>query len=54
MQLQFSISAAQLDVLASRNNASRIAENTRTQLRLHAFVERALVLWLPLLAPDNA
>ena len=51
MQLQFSISAAQLDVLASRSNAKRIAANTRTQLWLHAFVERALVLWLPLLAP---
>lgn len=51
MQLQFSISAAQLDVLASRNNAKRIAANTRKQLWLHAFVERALVLWLPLLAP---
>ncbi|MDP2714369.1 hypothetical protein [Rheinheimera sp.] len=51
MELHFSISAAQLDVLASRSNAKRIAANTRMQLGLQAFVERGLMLWLPLLAP---
>lgn len=51
MELHFSISAAQLDILASSSNAQRIAANARAQLALQACFERGLMLWLPLLAP---
>lgn len=49
MELNFKISAAQLDTLAENNKTKRMAKSALQGEWLHAYIECSLLLWLPLL-----
>ncbi|WP_338727861.1 hypothetical protein V8687_08650 [Shewanella baltica] len=51
MELKFLITREQLITIAERINSARIANNARFAKRMHAFIVRALLLWIPLLSP---
>jgi hypothetical protein len=51
MELQFLITREQLITIAERIDSARIANHARLAKRMHAFIVRALLLWIPLLSP---
>lgn len=51
MELKFSITQEQLITIAKKINSERMAKNARLAILLHAFIVRALLLWIPLLSP---
>ncbi|MBW3525563.1 hypothetical protein KO533_03115 [Shewanella sp. NKUCC05_KAH] len=51
MELKFLITREQLITIAERIDSARIANHARLAKRMHAFIVRALLLWIPLLSP---
>lgn len=51
MELKFLITREQLITIAERIDSARIANHARLAKRMHAFIVRVLLLWIPLLSP---